>query len=394
MISFEWNPLFLLLTFQFLETFNVRKGIAAAIVFFLISWSCQYYFFYAALCVFLIFLGFVKRTGKDFLNLLFQNRKVVTFVASLFLISVFLFIKPMLHGYSQGPLPEGLHDSRDYSMDLLSPLLPGGFSHYAAWTREIWGSWKGNYYESSLFVGFTLIFLLLYVLFNRKSFQEESLNLWLGLAGVFAIFALGPQLNLMGRAYPVPLPYAALEYFFPAFKLSGIPARMFDVTQLSLAVIGAMALRNLWRGPMKHRVFTSLLMVVLFFEYWPARFPGISMSVPESIRLLQTLPPGAMIDTVSTRHEALYYQTLHEKPMAFGYLSRVPALLESKDKVIKELAVRGEYDSLCRDYGFRYFIVPSEKAFPSLLASVVRVLFRDSKTLVLESTHPENCHSS
>ena len=57
----------------------------------------------------------------------------------------------------------------------------------------------------------------------------------------------------------------------------------------------------------------------------------------------------------------MYYQTIHEKPMAFGYVSRVPASTDAKDQTLSALVDAGQYKDLCRRYGIRYLLAKPDR---------------------------------
>ena len=60
---------------------------------------------------------------------------------------------------------------------------------------------------------------------------------------------------------------------------------------------------------------------------------------------------------------AMYYQTLHEHPMAFGYISRVPRSVHRRDLALHETinaAYRsGDYRPLA-EQGFRYIVIDAQ----------------------------------
>ena len=68
------------------------------------------------------------------------------------------------------------------------------------------------------------------------------------------------------------------------------------------------------------------------------------------------MPAGAVIDLASNGPQALYYQTVHEKPLAFGYISRTPTSVDQADLALARLIVDGAWDDAVRTNGFRYVV--------------------------------------
>ena len=63
-----------------------------------------------------------------------------------------------------------------------------------------------------------------------------------------------------------------------------------------------------------------------------------------------------MIDLASNGPQALYYQTVHHKPIAFGYISRTPTSVDLADLALSRQILSGAWDEAARANGFRYVI--------------------------------------
>lgn len=197
----------------------------------------------------------------------------------------------------------------------------------------------------------------------------------------FAILALGPALRLWGMELPVTLPYALAEAIFPPLELSGVPVRMMVMVMLSASIIAAFGVKMLSQQLRQKRALFLILapwLVLLIVEYLPAPLPRTRVSVPEYVAFLKDLPEGAVIDTTITHPPfALYYQTIHQKPMAFGYISRIPQSVDNQNRQLRQLIQNKQYQTLCNDYGFKYLIVGSNtdvaKEYPA-----ARALYEDA----------------
>ncbi len=98
-------------------------------------------------------------------------------------------------------------------------------------------------------------------------------------------------------------------------------------------------------------------------EYLPAPIPSTRLTPPKYVEQLRDAPPGGAMDARSGSGPMLYYQTIHEKPLAFGYIARVPRSVWLKDRLIAYLAAGGQLRALCERYRIRYVIDSSAGDF-------------------------------
>jgi len=75
---------------------------------------------------------------------------------------------------------------------------------------------------------------------------------------------------------------------------------------------------------------------------------------------------------------ALYYQTIHEKPMAFGYVSRIPTSVNRKDEELEQLIRQKQFILLYPDYNIRYLVIPADTDMVNECLSI-RTLYQDTK---------------
>lgn len=124
---------------------------------------------------------------------------------------------------------------------------------------------------------------------------------------------------------------------------------------LSAAVLSAMAVALLQKSP-RGRVFALLLAALLFVEYLPASLPTAPTDVPPYVTALAELPDdgGVLDEAAPTKYLQLYYQTVHGKPMAFGYVARTPSSVAEKEVPLRRAINREEYSALWDTYRIRY----------------------------------------
>ena len=105
---------------------------------------------------------------------------------------------------------------------------------------------------------------------------------------------------------------------------------------LCSAIISAIGVKMLFQKSVGKRWFVLFLTVLLLVEYLPKPMPASRPTVPSYVEVLKKLPDnGGIIDVVSRPTMALYYQTIHEKPVAFGYVARIPKSVREEEHRIK-----------------------------------------------------------
>ena len=152
-------------------------------------------------------------------------------------------------------------------------------------------------------------------------------------------------------------------------SLGGMPVRMVSMAILAASVLAAIGFAELLRR--RSKAVVAILLVVLAFEYLPGPLPARENPLPGFVTELQKLPDGAIYDVRSSKFHALYYQTIHQRPMAFGYISRPPTSVDIKSSELRHVFELGDYGKLYREYGFRYLILPSRMNVVSVLKSPV-----------------------
>lgn len=244
--------------------------------------------------------------------------------------------------------------------------------------RPLWSALSPHVTEASVHLGLSVIALSVYGWTARRRIRITHLPLWLFVAFFFAVMSLGPNLHVggheldfglrttvMGRdnVNVLVLPYAVLWLVFPPWRLAGVPLRMMVMVQLVAAVLSAAGFQALLSSTSRWaRAGAAAVVMLIAFEYLPIRFPTTTPQVPAYVEALKRLPDGAVLDLASNAAVALYYQTVHQKPQAFGYVSRTPASVGERDAALAALIRAGQWEQIARDYGFRYIVKGSRSA--------------------------------
>lgn len=384
LVSLEWIPLFLLCWHRLLSRPGIIMAVLSGLVLFAVILCDYYYFLYCIIAAFMMLIWYSFKE-KDVRYCFRQGRLIPmgTFVMTVLATAGPLVASLLLLNY-RDPLQD-VHNSVRCSMDLLAPFIPGGHWRFAGLTQWYWSRLPVNIHESSVYMGISVIVLLVYVWRRRREVRTESVHLWFLVLLVFAVMSLGPVLHIGGREVPyLRLPYALVESLFPPLKLSGVPVRMMVMVMLAASVLCAAGVKLLLQGKMKKKVVLMLTVVILAVEYLPRPLPASQPPLKGYVQVLQDLPDGGgIIDVLTKRTPALYYQTIHEKPVAFGYVARVPQSVRNKEKAVKQLIRDRDFKSLHTGWGFRYLVagVQQEDVFTH---PMLHLLYRDHEACVYE----------
>ncbi len=222
-------------------------------------------------------------------------------------------------------------------------------------------------------------FTVKYIRARRRELRSENLRL-LHLVLIFlAIMNLDAALLMWGRgALFIKLPYALMEKLFPFLKLSGVPMRMMVMVMLSASVICAAGFKTLFKTP-GGKVVSLILLVMLFLEYMPRPMPATRIHMPGYIEILKDSANGrGVIDTVTRLNLAAYYQTIHEKPIAFSDVARIPKSVLEKDNELRELLQKRDFGRLYHDYNFKYLIAGADAGILDDDQSI-KMIYNDGK---------------
>lgn len=221
--------------------------------------------------------------------------------------------------------PRGL----DVGTLLLGPPFAGwlGPSVRAAYSRVAIDAMEASAWIGAGFAG-------LGVMAWRARRTEREAGRWLTLAGVFAIWSLGPWLIVLGHNTGLLLPQA-LARLVPVLNNARIPGRALLVSTLCLGVAGAIALDRLREA--RRWLALAVLLAVAVIESIAAPLPlvdlpsaGVYSIVAADTTTGAVLPvPFGLRDGFGERGrlepDVLYQQTIHRHPVAGGFLARLPA---------------------------------------------------------------------
>jgi hypothetical protein len=276
------------------------------------------------------------------------------------------------------------HAARDWSTDLVAPIVYGGGWRFAALTRPVW-SRLPDPVESSVHLGLTVLVLAAVAWRRRSVLGAPAIRVWATVAAVFLVLSLGPRLHAAGREiHGLLMPYGWLEAAFPPLRISGMPGRMMVMVFLAAGVLAAWGLAEVWRSSGRRRWLAAPLLALGVIEYLPGPIPATVLPVPSYVETLRTLPAGwGLVDTVSGATRSLYYQTMHDKPVAFGYVARIPLSVDAKDSELAQSLRRDDPPIWLRRYRIRYVLTDT---VPESLRPLVPsgVVWSDGRVLLFD----------
>lgn len=288
---------------------------------------------------------------------------------ALVIASPYLYAMTIFLGKGSAPLERGMFDSGGsniYSADLLGFLLyPAKFGFFKTYMR----GWFPGIMEPRPFLGVVVIVLLLVLAFSKKA-HPYARTLWLAAAVPF-VLSLGPTLHIGGRwQWWSDGSFIKLPYFYiaklPLFAQIRTPDRFHIATTLAVALLAAFAMIQLKKllaervSPASGRIIMAVVMILMVVEYLPSA--GAAYTVPDSSYLrsvagepdkdpLLWLPLSRSSsfarNGLESSVKAMYYQTIHEKPILNGLMSRVGSdQLDFRDPVLDAFVYAGNLDRM------------------------------------------------
>jgi hypothetical protein len=169
----------------------------------------------------------------------------------------------------------------------------------------------------------------------RRERSTTAVRMWLVLGAFFFIWALGPHLEILGADTGMILPQTLLRYL-PVVSNARMPARAIVVVCLAVAMLSAIAMSKLRLRSGSPMLVPALVVLAVIADNLPAPYPLLQLERPAIYDVLRDRPePGALCELpVGTQDgfgtigmldpRALFYQTIHGRPIVGGMISRLP----------------------------------------------------------------------
>jgi hypothetical protein len=269
-------------------------------------------------------------------------------------------------------------------------------------TRAAYASLGIDAVESAVWLGLIPMACIAYACFapaartqrseqtQRTQRTQPEMRRWLLITAVFFVWALGPYLMVFGANSGVMLPQTLLR-FIPLLANARVPGRAFVMVALGASLIVAFVLTSaLTVSRMRKPALAGLAAALILLDLWPAPQPFVPFDRPALYATLRAQPAGPVLDLpIGIRdgfgerghldHRALFYQTLHEHPIAGGFVARLsPRVRQAyeQDPVLGALLLEKPMKPSAGQTlacAFRYVIVP--KAIAASTRDIVNQVF-------------------
>ena len=248
-----------------------------------------------------------------------------------------------------------------FQADLLSFITPSPLHPFLGpLVQPVASRFSGGPAEATVFAGYLPLVLGL-IAATQLRLKEPWVRFWCLVLMVFFILSLGPFPRVLGIGINfIPLPYHLIMRT-PILNHLRVPSRFDIMVMLSLAVLSAFSCRRLfdWFASRAHRsvIFLGITLTILF-EYLAIPFPTFGASTPAIYEQIAKEPGQfTVLDIPLARTSGtggigkfpapfMLYQTVHEKKIVGGQISRVPdatiQAFASRPLLRKILEVQGE----------------------------------------------------
>jgi hypothetical protein len=340
LISLQWIPFYVFYLVRGLDRAAAGKlnaiDVLKLALFLVLVGLCDWY--YVMYCLLFTALALLVRLAQR--QLTWQGLGMVIGATALSGLLLSPLLVPMVQAASTWGGTSLLRDyseSITLSADLLAFLTPQVF-------HPIWGDWaaarsaafSATRSEFTVFIGIVVFVLVCIAFCATRKPGYKAASLWLLGGAMFALLALGPVLHFNGRSDllpgggAIPLPYAFLYDTVPFIKLSRSVSRMSVMVMLCLGVGAAFGLVQVasWLG--KRRRWVALAapvaaVALILLEFLPVPYPMSSPDTPQWYTTLAHEPASRAVLNLPAnwpRPGYLLYQTMHNKPMSTGYVTR------------------------------------------------------------------------
>jgi hypothetical protein len=313
------------------------------------------------------YLAFSKNR-KKLLSVQFASNMAL-FVVLAFVIGIWLFLPEAVAmlsgGLSSVNYLNDVQHNELWSSDLLSFFTPSYYNGLFNWlTKGTYNTiYAGNPTERAAYLSFTALMLTCYCIYKQRRHAAP----WVAGLILFALLALGPQMEFNGAVSVVPSIYY-IYHAIPGINIIREPGRFNLLVTMFLAVLSAMGLKLLLdRGEAdKKSILNNKLLVVgaisvLFliesngmpmFNHSILQLVSTQVSVPKLYPLLATMKgnfsvlalPAVTTNTSISIGKSTYYTSITHKPLVGGYVTRtnntelldiynIPLVLQDKDLI-------------------------------------------------------------
>ncbi len=284
---------------------------------------------------------------------------------------------------SRSAANSNLFETIQFSNNMLSFLLPsyynGAFNHFSnLYYNDIFSP---DLNEKVAYVGYSvLVLVLLAIFYSRKTKKYKEVKLWLFGAISFGLISLGPLIQVSRYVLPIPGPYL-IYYYIPLFNIVAEPGRFDLIAAMCIAVLAAIGFHELSsRVSKKYKgvLNTSFMLAIIFAVLILVEYNGMpSRTMAAQLFMKPQVPPSygiiaqkqgnySVLILPDLRDNAtnylypgmaMYFQSVFQKPIFGGYVSRVTIPEEFSPYVLplslQSMALQDNYSNVSQAYPIR-----------------------------------------
>src|SRR3989344_2057373 len=212
-------------------------------------------------------------------------------------------------------------DSITYSADLISIFMPGSanpiYGEFFQFITLHYMSFMKPSFENFIYPGFLILGTYFYFIFYKKQITQSVIKkMWpfFVISIFFWILALGPFLHILGRKFPIPLPYLVL-HITPYFNMARSPGR-FIVPFIFLAtIIAAFVIDDVAKNKLKVKIsrnlfFLNLILIFFLDQSYTAvlPMPNFRVLTPKIYTYIQSHGKGPLLEVPFSVRDGLRFQ--------------------------------------------------------------------------------------
>ncbi len=322
-VTIQYIPFFVWSFLNYVDTRRWRWGIAAVAFYVLSALSSWYYIVYVGYFILFYYLYHAIRQ-RSFLwrSLLLPSVGVILGAGAL--LSP-LILSMMTQGGNNTGIYLGGHN--DFVADLLGFFVFHPDHILGAYTNHFTAAMSGNITENTVYLGVVNILLIAWaMIWGRREDTMPTLRYCLWGMLVFALFACGSYLHVMGKETPIPLPTLVTTYI-PFLKNIRTPSRAVVLVYLFLSIASAVSLGALIEKVRVKRLGAITLVVVLLIvvDFYPVHAEKTPIYAPPGYEVMEKDGDYGILDLPLGYEPSNYYmmfQTFHRRPIVGGVISR------------------------------------------------------------------------
>jgi hypothetical protein len=411
--TIQWIPLFLLSMEKAITQEKTKAGLSAAFWLWLTALSGWH------LLTLALPLGICRALYLLLTEGRWRNRKslrILLIASIVFAILILPFMWPLLREQFTSDTPGyfAAHQERYAGTDLLAFFTPSNY-------HPLLGPTVSNMYERlypglwhrPAYIGYSVLALgCIGILRGGRQGR-----FWWMASIVLFILTLGPYPRVLGqRLLSRPLPWG-----IPLIRLIRYAGRVNILLTLCWSLQAAWGfvalLQKIRLSWSRRRAWLSIagILVLVAFEYCPIPFPNTCLEVPPFyLELARETGDFAIVEIPLGRQPAkisMYYQTIHERPLVEGSVSRTPFdaydFIEGNPllSLLRQYSVPGHggpfslpFPDVSRqletlaEAGIRYIVFHRDRTSPAMLAAwqsfVIADPIYEDASLIVYRTHP------